>query len=226
MENKNEKPTQPVKEEKKPGEKPEIKKDEIKKEEEKKEKKQKEEKKGKKKEKEKPKKEEAVVNAKDLPLSTKYSVAICNMIRKKKPQEAIDMLEKVLRKKLAVPCKGEIPHRKKGHRTCKILSGKYPVKASNIFIKLLKNLIANANVNDLDTENIIITKAVANIAARPVKPTRLAFGRKKFKRTHVVLVAKEIKNKEQEEKKVEKKEEKKEEKKPEIKTGKTGEKKK
>ena len=164
------------------------------------------------------------MNAKDLPLSTKYSIAICNIIRKKNPQEAIDMLEKVLRKKLAVPCKGEIPHRKRGHRIGKILSGRYPIKASNIFIKLLKNLIANANVNGLDTENIIITKAVANIAARPVKPTRLAYGRKKFKRTHVVLSVKEIKNKEagkerKKEQKGKKKEKKEEKKKLEIKTG-------
>lgn len=144
------------------------------------------------KKKEKPKKTDAVVNAKDMEVSTKVAVSICNVLRNKKPQQGIEMLEKVLKKQLAVPYKGEIPHRKKGHRMGKILGGRYPEKASKIFIKMLKNLIANASVNGFDSENLIISRAVANKASRPVKPSRIAFGRKTFKRTHILLVAKEM----------------------------------
>ncbi len=142
--------------------------------------------------KEKPKKTEAFVKAKDIDISTKQATAICSMIRNKNPQKGIEMLEKVLRKELAVPCKGEIPHKKRGHRISKKVEGRYPQKASRAFIKILKNLIANAGINGLDTDQLIITKAEANQASRPVKPTRLAYGRKKFKRTHIYLIAKEI----------------------------------
>jgi ribosomal protein L22 len=173
-----------------------------------------EEKKGKKKVEEKKevkKKEEAVVNGWDLDMSTKHAVSICNMIRNKSPLEAITMLEKVLRKELAVPYKGEIPHRKRGRRIGKLPSGRYPKKASQVFIKMLRNLIANANINGLDTENIKITIAKANIASRPIKPSRIAYGRKRLKRTHVNLIVKEIPDKERkQEKTVEKQEQKKE----------------
>jgi ribosomal protein L22 len=194
MENENKKITTENKEK-------EIKKEEGQKEEQKDEKKNEEgKKKDEKKEtktekkKEKPKKTEAVVNEKDSPISTKHSIAICDMIRKRKPGEAMEMLEKVLKKELAVPFKGEIPHRKRSHRIGKgKLGGRYPTKASKVFIKILKNLIANANINGLDIENIIIVSAKANLASRPVKPSRIAYGRKKFKRTHIILTVKEIK---------------------------------
>ena len=77
----------------------------------------------------------ASATGKDFPISTKHSVAICSFIRGKEPKEAIDDLEKVTRKKIAVPMKGEIPHRRnmpKGKP-----SGRYPVKASKQFIKKL-----------------------------------------------------------------------------------------
>jgi large subunit ribosomal protein L22 len=129
------------------------------------------------------KKTEAVVNSKNLQISTKYSSAICRFIKNKKIEEAVADLEKVLVNKKAVPMKGEIPHRKgKG-----IMSGRYPKKASEYFIKLLKSLQANANTNELD--NPIIVEAVANIGSRPYG----RFGRIRRKRTHVKIKAKEKK---------------------------------
>jgi ribosomal protein L22 len=80
----------------------------------------------------------------------------------------------------AVPMKGEVPH-KKGN----IMSGKYPVKAAAIFIKLLKNLTANANVAGLNDP--IISESIANIASRPYGK----FGAVRKKRTHVKLVARQ-----------------------------------
>jgi len=126
-----------------------------------------------------PKKTEAVVKRKDLPISTKYSMAICNMIRGKNPEQAIEMLEQVTRMKKAVKMKGEIPHRKG------IGGGRYPVKAARIFIKLVKELNANSRVNGLD--NPYIETAKADYASRPFKRG----GRMRFKRTNVLLVAKE-----------------------------------
>lgn len=132
---------------------------------------------------EKPKKTSAVVNAHNLPVSTKHSAAICKFIRNKKIENAIADLEQVLVLKKAVPMKGEIPHRKgKG-----IMSGRFPKKATQNFIRLLKSLSANANHNGL--ENPIIVEAIANIGSRPYGK----FGRVRKKRTHVKIKVKEKK---------------------------------
>lgn len=143
----------------------------------------------------------AIAYGKDFPVSTKHAIAICSFIKWKSPQKARDLLEKTIMKKIAVPMKGEIPHRKnmpKGKP-----AGRYPVKASKYFIKLLKNLIANASVKGLNTELLIISTAIANKASKPVRATRLAHGRKKFKRTHILLEA--IEGKEKEKKEIENK---------------------
>lgn len=121
---------------------------------------------------------------KDLPISKKHAVAICNAIRGKKVKKAQEFLGKVMKKKKPVAMKGEIPHRA-GLRG----SGRYPIKAAEFFARLLNDLNANASVKNLDVENLIITKAIANQASRPYKSSRIAYGRKRLKRTHVELEA-------------------------------------
>ena len=131
----------------------------------------------------KPKKTEATVNAKNLPISTKDSAAICRFIKNKKIGDAIAELEQVLRLKKAVPMRGEIPHKKgKG-----MMSGRFPGKAAQNFIKLLKSLSANATYNSL--EEPVISEAVANIGARPYGKS----GWVRKKRSHVKLKAVEVK---------------------------------
>ena len=129
-----------------------------------------------------PKKTEAIVNATGLPISTKYSVAICRFIKGKKIENAMADLEKVISQKKAVPMKGEIAHRKG-----KIMSGRFPKKASEHFVKLLKTLLGNCNVNQLDEP--VIAEAVANIGARPFG----RFGRVRRKRTHIKIIARDKK---------------------------------
>ena len=132
---------------------------------------------------EKPTKTEAVVKAYNLPISTKYSAAICKFIKNKRIEEAITDLEQVLKFKKAIPMKGEIPHRKgRG-----IMSGRFPKKATESFIKLLKNLSANASHGGL--EEPVIAESVANIGSRPYGK----FGAVRKKRTHVRIT---VKNKE------------------------------
>jgi large subunit ribosomal protein L22 len=136
-----------------------------------------------------PKKTEAIINGKSLPISTKKSVAICKFISGKKLHKAIFDLEQVLTHKKVVPMKGEIPHQK-GEG---ISSGRYPKKASEYFINLLKSLQANANVNGLEEPRIV--EAIANLASRPYGK----FGRVKKKRTHVQI---KVMDKKKSEKKV------------------------
>ena len=140
---------------------------------------------------EKPKKTEAVVRGENIPISTKYSTAICRFIKNKRIEDALSDLEQVMRLKKAIPMKGEIPHRKgKG-----IMSGKFPQRAVSRFIILLKSLAANSNHNGL--ENPLITEAVANIGERPYG----RFGRVRKKRSHIIITAKNKKIKEAKSKK-------------------------
>ena len=147
------------------------------------------------------KKTEAIVNGRDLGISKKHSMAICDLIRGKNPEDMMKELELIASMKKPLRMKGEIPHRKG-----KIMSGRYPVNACKVFINLLKSLNANASVNGL--ENPVIATAKADDASRPFKRG----GSMRFKRTNVLLVAKERINKVKE-KKSENKEENKGEKK-------------
>jgi len=124
-----------------------------------------------------PRKTEAVVHGKSLFISTKHAVAICNLIRGKNIDKAISIMEDAEKMKIAVPMRGEIPHRKG-----KIMSGRYPVKAIKEFVKLLKSLKANALMNELELEKYKIF-CKANIASRPYR----RFGKGRFKRTHIEI---------------------------------------
>ena len=134
------------------------------------------------------KKDYALVNVKNLPISTKDARAICKFIKNKKISKAIKDLEEVLSLKKAIPMKGEIPHRKG-----KIMSGRFPLKATRHFIVLLKSLQGNANMNEL--ENPKIVEAISNIGKRPLG----RFGIKR-KRTHIKIKAIEKKIKKEDEK--------------------------
>ena len=134
------------------------------------------------------KKTEASVNVNNLPLSTKQSIAICKFIKKKKIPDAIRDLEEVIALKKPVTMKGEIPHRRgKG-----MMSGRFPKRAAQRFIILLKSLSSNADTNEL--EEPIIVEAIANIGSRPYG----RFGTIRRKRTHIQIKAKDQKKKETE----------------------------
>ncbi len=130
------------------------------------------------------KRTEAVVNSFSLPISTKYSIAISKFIKKKKVIDAITDLEQVIAKRKPVPMNNlEVPHKKgKG-----IAGARYPKKASEHFINLLKTLLTNAKVNEIDEP--VISEVIANIASRPYG----RFGRHRKKRTHIRIVATEKK---------------------------------
>ena len=132
------------------------------------------------------KKNEAIVNGRNLSMGIKHAVAISNYIRGKEIDNAIKMLEEVEKYKKAIPMRGEIPHR---HG---MMSGRYPIKATGIMIKLLKSLKSNAIQHELELEKFKIF-AMANVASRPYKK----FGAGRFKRTHVTIkLIPIIKNKE------------------------------
>lgn len=118
----------------------------------------------------------AAVRGLSMPISPKYSYSICRFIRNKNPDESIKWLEEVVLMKKAVPMNNrEVPH-KRGN----IMAGRYPITAAREFIKLLKQLKANASVGNI--ENLIISSAIANRASRPYRR-----GGKRAKRTNIYL---------------------------------------
>ena len=119
----------------------------------------------------------ASVKVQSLPISLKQSMALCNFVRGKSPDRAIHDLELVLKKKMAVPMKGELPHRKGN-----IMSGRFPQNASEAFIHLIKSVTANARATGVE-EPFVIVHAKADQAFRPYG----RFGTHRKKRTHVEL---------------------------------------
>jgi ribosomal protein L22 len=133
--------------------------------------------------KDKLKREMVVVNAKSLPISSKYAKEICRFIKGKSIKKAIEEMEEVSLGKKAVPMRGEYAH-KKG-----MMSGKFPMKAASKFVKVLKTLASVADYHNV--EEPFVFEAISNIASRP-------YGKKgatQLKRTHLTLKAKSKINK-------------------------------
>jgi ribosomal protein L22 len=128
------------------------------------------------------KKDFVVVNAKSVPVSTKYAIAICKFIKNKKIKDARKELEEVGKLKKSIPMKGEFGHRR-GSGKVASGEGKFPVRSSKYFITLLKSLAGNATNHDI--LDPIISEAIANRASAPAG----RFGRWKRKRTHIMLKA-------------------------------------
>src|SRR3989344_245775 len=128
------------------------------------------------------KKHEAKACGVGIHAGKKHCMYICNFIKNKKIDAAIAELEQVIKLKRAIPFKGEVPHRKG-----RMMSGRYPVNASKLFIKLLKGLKGNILINGMDLDKTRIVSGSANWAPRPARG-----GGRRAKRTHVTLIAKEI----------------------------------
>lgn len=124
------------------------------------------------------KKDYALANGTDLHASPKELFAICNMIRGRKIDTAIKMVEEVLMFKRVVKMNNrEVPHQHgKG-----VMAGRYPLKACQEALNLLKHLRANAVYNELELEKAIIS-CKADIASKPFKR-----GGARFKRAHLMI---------------------------------------
>ncbi len=134
--------------------------------------------------------ESAKLISKDLRISIKQSVEICNFVRNKNLLKAQNILQSVLDKKTAIPFKRY--NRDTGHKPG-IASGRYPEKATQEILSLLKGVQANAENKGMDSKNLIITKIIANKGAQ-----QFHFGRKRrrlMKRTHIEIEVSEPENK-------------------------------
>lgn len=138
----------------------------------------------------------AKASGKLLPISTKQSVEICNLIRGKTAEQGKRILEQVVKKKFAVPYKRYLHG--VGHKSGRIAAGRYPIKASSAILAVLKSAEANAQHNGISSP-LKIKEIIANQASRSWHFGR--HRRRKTKRTHIEIVLEEIKEKKVQDKK-------------------------
>jgi large subunit ribosomal protein L22 len=125
---------------------------------------------------------------KDAGISTKASIEIANFLRGKTTIEAKTILERVLKKKQAIPFKrftDGVGHRKGAG----IAAGRYPEKASELFLTLIKQCEANAQAKGLSTD-LRIVHLVAQKGTNMFRHGRLR--RRSYKRTHLEIVLEEM----------------------------------
>ena len=130
----------------------------------------------------------AKVAGKSLPISTKFSIEICNFIRNKTTTEAKEILKKVAEGRLAIPFKKfkkDLSHKRK------IGPGRYPKKPALEIIKLLESVETNAQFKGINTSNLQIKHICAHLASRPWHSGRQR--RRKAKRTHIEIIVEEKK---------------------------------
>ncbi len=132
---------------------------------------------------------EAVVNAKNLRISTKHSVEVCNMLRDKTTKKAKTLLSEVLEMKRAVPYTkflGDLSH-KRG-----MAAGRYPIKSCEEILRIIESGESNA-LNKGMGSDLIISHISAHKAGK-----QFHYGRKlrtKMKNTHITLKLKEAEKK-------------------------------
>lgn len=123
----------------------------------------------------------------EIPISFKHAMEICRVIRGKKVPQAISFLEGVVQLRVPVPFR---KHKKKvAHKNIPgWYAGRYPQKAANEILKVLKNLKANAEYKGLNAEELIIVHAQAKKGRAIVRYVPRAFGRAVPKRKQLTTV--------------------------------------
>jgi len=102
----------------------------------------------------------ARIIGRELKISPKKAVEVCNAIKGMEVAAAREYLEEVAVKRKAVPYRRYV--RSISHRKGAMRSGGYPVKVARELIKLLDGLESNADYIGLDTDNLRIVHIAAH----------------------------------------------------------------
>ena len=127
-------------------------------------------------------------------ISHKHAREIAATVKGMSIEKARDYLQDVVKLKRAVAFrryKNEVGHKS----DTGVMSGRYPQKAANEFIKLLDNLESNAEYRGMDLDRLRIVNATVHKGRKIERFTPRAMGRASPKTdilTHVELVAQEI----------------------------------
>lgn len=123
----------------------------------------------------------------NLPISFKQSIVVCDFIRGKTVTVAKELLKKVIDKKMVIPFRRFNSDR--GHKRGNIAAGRYPIKVSNEFVKLLEGVEANAQFKGLNTSNLIIKHLCAQQSSKAWHYGRKR--RRQMKRTNIEIIVQE-----------------------------------
>jgi large subunit ribosomal protein L22 len=129
-------------------------------------------------------------------VSPKHSIEIAGFIRNKKINDAIAYLNEVVALKKAIPFRRfnrNVAHKRglPGNWD----AGRYPVKASRIYIRLLESVKKNAEYLGLDAENLKIVHVSANRgrAHKAVFPRAMGRATPKVRETvNIEVIAREV----------------------------------
>lgn len=127
----------------------------------------------------------------DLDISFKHAVVICDAIRDMKVNKAIELLGGVQEFKEVIPFRKF--NKGVGHRSGDIKIGKYPQKAAKEIQMVLKGVEANADYKGLDTDSLVIVHASAQKgrSRMGIRP-KGRWKRWKLQYVHVFVAAKEV----------------------------------
>ncbi len=137
----------------------------------------------------------ALASGRDLRISYKAAVEVCDAIRGMMLQDAKRFLEGVIAKKRPVPFrrfKKKQPHRR-GLQG--FYAGRYPVKAAKAILRVLENAENNADFKGLDTERLRIIHIAAQKGTKIRGYMPRAFGRAtpwNEQLTHIEVVVEEV----------------------------------
>lgn len=129
-------------------------------------------------------------------ISPKHSIEIAGFIRNKQVNEAIAYLNDVIALKKAIPFKRfnrNVAHKRGLPDNWD--AGRYPVKASKTFIRLLESIKKNAEYLGLDAENMKIVHVSANRgrAHKGVFPRAMGRATPKVRETvNIEIIAREV----------------------------------
>ncbi len=127
----------------------------------------------------------------EFQISPKKSIEVCDMIRGKEVEKALNILDEVIEGTRAVPYK---KHNKRIAHQKGTGAGGYPKKVCGKVRALVEECKANAESKGLDTENLLI-KHLAAHKASPIQGFRpRAFGRsspQNTQRTNIEIILEE-----------------------------------
>lgn len=131
------------------------------------------------------KEHQALAKLLNVSASTKHCIEIAKALRYKTTGYAKRFLEDVIA--LRRPVEFKTFKRNVGHKAG-IASGRFPQKAAQQFLKLVKAVEANAMFKSLNVDDLKIIKLVANLASIPAGGGRR---KHKTKRTHLEIIVRE-----------------------------------
>ncbi len=135
----------------------------------------------------------AKAHGRDIGISTKHAIEICNQLRGMPLKKAKQLLSKVIKKE--EPIRMRRFYRDTAHKKG-MAAGKYPINAAEAILRILKSVETNAQNKGLSTSNLVIEHIAANRASRPWRYGRQR--RRKAKRSHVEIIVAEMKKEKKE----------------------------